>query len=135
MEADKIKHLEFIQSIITRMGSNSFQIKGWCITISSALLAIYASTKNDLFIILAVAPTIMFWFLDSYYLMQERKFRALYNDISGVSNRRLEIKPFEMRIDSYSYGEYRFCSVLCSVTIVALYLPICFVLTACYYFL
>ena len=42
MDNNKIKHLEFIQSTITRMNQNSFQIKGWMITLVSALLAHYA---------------------------------------------------------------------------------------------
>ena len=46
MSEDKLKHLEFIQNVITRMNTNSFQIKGWTVTIVSAVLAIYASTKN-----------------------------------------------------------------------------------------
>ena len=44
MMENKIKHLEFIQSTITRMNQNSFQIKGWMITLVSALLALYASS-------------------------------------------------------------------------------------------
>ena len=49
MSPEKIKHLEFIQNVITRMNTNSFQIKGWSIVIASALLAIYASTKDNYF--------------------------------------------------------------------------------------
>ena len=36
MMENKIKHLEFIQSTITRMNQNSFQIKGWMITFVSS---------------------------------------------------------------------------------------------------
>ena len=43
---EKLKHLEFIQNVITRMNRNSFQLKGWAITIVSAILALAASTKN-----------------------------------------------------------------------------------------
>ena len=82
---EKIKHLEFIQNVITRMNTNSFQIKGWSIVIASALLAIYASTKDNYFFLVAVFPTLIFWFLDAYYLNQERKFRGLYNDVAGVT--------------------------------------------------
>ena len=39
MSEDKLKHLEFIQNIITRMNTNSFLIKGWAVTIASAILA------------------------------------------------------------------------------------------------
>jgi hypothetical protein len=78
---DNRKHLEFIQNIITRMNTNSFQIKGMTVTIVSALLAVYAATNNVSFIFIAVVPTIIFWCLDSYYLQQERKFRGVYNNV------------------------------------------------------
>ena len=77
MENDKIKHLEFIQSTITRMNQNSFQIKGWMITLVSALLALYASSENVIYILIAIAPAVVFWFLDAYYLQQERRFRGI----------------------------------------------------------
>ena len=78
MTEEQIKHLEFIQDVVTRMNSNSFQIKGWCITILSALCAIYATEKNVAFIGIALLPTILFWWMDAYYLQQECKFRGLY---------------------------------------------------------
>lgn len=68
MENNKIKHLEFIQSTITRMNQNSFKIKGWMITLVSALLALYASSEKVVYILIAIVPTIVFWFLDAYYL-------------------------------------------------------------------
>ena len=67
MLENKIKHLEFIQATITRMNQNSFQIKGWMITIISALLALYASSENTIYIFIAIVPAIVFWFLDAYY--------------------------------------------------------------------
>ena len=82
---NKIKHLEFIQTVITRMNQNSFQIKGWMITIVSALLALYASSGKQIYILVAIVPTVIFWFLDTYYLQQERKFRGVYNDVAGLS--------------------------------------------------
>ena len=71
MNEEKRQHLEFIQNIITRMNANSFQIKGMTITIVSALMAIYAASENILFIFIGIFPTLLFWFLDSYYLQQE----------------------------------------------------------------
>ena len=81
MEQEKIQHLEFIQNIINRMNTNSFQIKEWMITIVSALLALYASGDNVTYIFVAIIPTFLFWYLDAYYLQQERKFRKLYDDV------------------------------------------------------
>ena len=80
MNDNKIKHLELIQEVITRMNQNSFQLKGWMITIVSALLALYAGSGNVLYIWAALVPTVLFWMLDAYYLQQERKFRGVYNE-------------------------------------------------------
>ena len=120
---NKQLHLEFIQNIITRMNTNSFQIKGMTVTIVSAILAVYASTKNVLFVFLALLPTLIFWFLDSYYLQQERKFRAVYNNVAGLKND-IEIKSFEMPIHKFTKDEYSYINVLVSKTIVWLYYPI-----------
>jgi hypothetical protein len=120
-ESSRIKHLEMIQNIITRMNTNSFQIKGWSITIVSALLAVFASTKNSYFLIISIFPTLIFWFLDAYYLTQERKFRALYNDVAEVSGVPTKIKPFEIRIDSATLGKYSYWRVFRSQTIWPIY--------------
>ncbi|MFC1651514.1 hypothetical protein ACFL2X_08080 [Candidatus Latescibacterota bacterium] len=122
MTPEQIKHLEFIQNVITRMNTNSFQIKGWSIIILSALLAIYASTKNNYFFLAAVFPTLIFWFLDAYYLNQERKFRGLYNDVAGVTDNPKEIKLFAMRPDLYVGGKYSYWSAFISPTICYLYI-------------
>ena len=117
MQPEQIKHLEFIQNVITRMNTNSFQIKGWSIVIVSALMAIYASTQNNYFFLTAIFPTLIFWFLDAYYLNQERKFRGLYNDVAGVADNPKEIKLFAMRPDLYVGGQYSYWSTFFSSTI------------------
>jgi hypothetical protein len=135
MSEEKIKHLEFTQDVITRMNSNSFQIKGWMITITSAILALYASTQNRNFVLVAILPVIFFWFLDTYYLTQERKFRGLYNDIAGITETPQIIKPFAMRPDLYTSGKYSYWSVFRSVTIFWLYFSVLLILIGVYFFL
>ena len=132
---EEIKHLEFIQAIITRMGSNSFQMKGWMVAIVSALLAIYAGKQNGLYALFAILPTTIFWFLDAYYLWQERKFRGLYNDVAKLSKDAKKIELFAMRPDLYTSGKYSFWDVLGSMTIMTLYLPVILVLVVIYFFL
>jgi hypothetical protein len=127
MDESKQQHLEFIQNVITRMNTNSFQIKGMAVTIVSALIAIYASTSNTIFVFLGIAPTLLFWFLDSYYLQQERKFRGVYNNVAGLKND-VEIKPYEMPIQKFKGGQYCFCKVFFSKTISWLYGTIVFLL-------
>lgn len=124
--SDKMKHLEFIQAIITRMNKNSFCIKGWMVTIVSALLALAASNKNVVYIYIGIATTIVFWFLDSYYLQQERKFRGLYNDVAGLSKKaeKVEIRTYDMNIKAYKGGKYSYFNVCFSITIALLYIAI-----------
>jgi len=132
---EQVKHLEFIQSVITRMNSNSFQMKGWMVAIVSALLAIYADKQNGLYVLFALLPTFIFWGLDAYYLQQERKFRGLYNDVAGVSKEPKEIKLFALRPDLYTGGKYSYWDVVKSVSLLPLYLPVTAILLVIYFFL
>lgn len=135
MEEDKIKHLEFIQNIIARHNANSFQIKGLTITIMSAILAVYASNNNINFFWIGNLPVLMLWFLDTYYLQQERKFRGLYNDVAGITDEPKRIKNMEIRPDLYIGGTYNYFNVLFSITIWPLYAIILLGLTTTYFYL
>ncbi len=121
MTTDQLKHLEFIQNVITRMNTNSFQIKGWAVTLVSAFLALFASSKNCCFILAAIFPAMILWFLDAYYLSEERKFRGLYNDVAGISEKPRPIKPFAMRTDSYTGKTFSYFSSFFSRTVGILY--------------
>lgn len=134
MTDGKLKHLEFIQDVITRMNTNSFQMKGWMVAIVSAILAIYASTKDHSFVLVAILPAVIFWFLDAYYLWQERKFRGLYNDAAGITKDH-EIPVFAIRPDLYKGGNYSYWNVFLSVTILLLYPPVIAILLAIYFLL
>ena len=75
---NKIKHLEMIQSIITRMAQNSFMIKGWSLTLVVAMFAFVPKTAY-LFIPIVIVPVLIFVCLDAYYLQLERRYRKLYD--------------------------------------------------------
>jgi hypothetical protein len=115
------------------MNTNSFQIKGFAITIVSAFLAIYATNQKQLILLLGVFPTIVFWFLDAYYLAQERRFRGLYNDICEISDNQRKIQHFNMRIDSYKGGSFSYCNALVSKSIMWMYgmAIVCLILFYC----
>lgn len=127
MTQEKMQHLEFIQNSITRMNTNSFQIKGIAITIVTALLAIYVSNKNICFIFLPIIPTILFWFLDSYYLQQERKLRGIYNDVAGLNSLN-SVRDYEMPLSSYTGNGFSFTESFWSKTIAWIYLTIILIL-------
>ena len=74
-----IEEIKVVQDIIKRMASNSFSVKTWTITLVVATL-LFKGTNNHIFI--AFIPLFAFWFLDSYYLQQERLFRQVHNWIA-----------------------------------------------------
>ena len=118
----KIEHLKMIQEIIVRMNTNSFQIKGWAISVVSALLALYVNSNIIDYIFIAIIPTIVFWILDAYYLQQERKYRALYNDIISLSGEDNDIEMFSMSIERYNTCQYCIFKAMLSLTLVPIYL-------------
>jgi hypothetical protein len=75
------KHLDMIQAIVARLAGNSFLLKGWSVTLVTALFAFAAKDSKAYFVYLAYLPAFTFWLLDSYYLWQERSFRALFDVI------------------------------------------------------
>jgi len=91
------KHLELIQEVINRHNSNSFMIKGWAITITSAIFALAGTIKEPYLIFIALAPTIMFWVLDSKFLANERSFVSLYSCVANEN--KLKVKKAELISD------------------------------------
>lgn len=95
LDEARIRHLELIQTIVARMGNNSFLIKGWSLTVTGALLA-YAVGNDDRGIALvSLVPVVVFWLLDGYFLYQERLFRRLYD---RVRDPEVTVQPFAMDI-------------------------------------
>lgn len=113
---NKLKHLEFIQNIISRMASNSFLLKGWAITIVSALIAISIDKNNCNYFIVVYFPLIVFWLLDTYYLKQERLFRHLYNEVRKKDENEID---FSMPVKN---GDENYFKVLFSITLGIFYI-------------
>lgn len=78
---DKLKHLDYIQQTIARMATVSFQVKAWNIGLITAILAFAAKDRDPSLLWAALLPAAMLWFLDSYYLRQERLYRKLYDAV------------------------------------------------------
>lgn len=77
--AGRLKHLEMIQAVIARMAGNGFLIKGWSVTLLSAILALAVKDRIYAMIWVALVPCLTFWGLDGYFLWQERAFRRLWD--------------------------------------------------------
>jgi len=77
MDREKIliEEIKIIQDIIKRMASNSFSVKTWTITLVVITLILRGDSNH---VYIAFLPLFAFWFLDAYYLQQERLFREVY---------------------------------------------------------
>jgi hypothetical protein len=100
MEA-KLKHLEFIQSLITRFNSNCFLVKGWAVTLVAALFALAAKDANERYLLITYVATVIFWLLDAYYLAYERQYRQLYHEVSQKDPSTID---FSLDISPYRHG-------------------------------
>ena len=72
-------YLGILQSVISRMSSNSAGCKTWCVTIISAMVVFILNKEKPNHIWIAMVPLFSFFILDSYYLGLERHFRHIYN--------------------------------------------------------
>lgn len=102
----RLRHLDNIQQVVNRLAQNSFTIRGWSVTLVTVVFAILSAQtdKASGLILVAVAPTWIFWALDAYYVRQERRFRHLY----AAAARRIrdgaaapDVLPFDMNPASY----------------------------------
>lgn len=134
----KAQHREFVQSVITRMNTNSFQLKGLMITLVAAFLGVYASSSKISvnFLLIPIPLVVLFWFLDAYYLQLERKFRGIYNDICNLNTEpKKTTQIFEMNPKLYEGDDYSYIKVLFSKTLLSLYSIILVILGILFYVL
>jgi hypothetical protein len=97
MPPEQVKHLELIQAVITRMAGNSALLKGWSVTLSSALIGWAAASNAHIkYALLGLLPPIFFAVLDAFYLRQERLFRKLYDHVRRLSAANWQADPFTM---------------------------------------
>ena len=81
------KHLEIMQGVINRMAENSRSCKVWCVTLVAATLVLVARAGEPQHALIALVPTLLFLFLDSYYLALERSFVSSQNAFVGKLHR------------------------------------------------
>jgi hypothetical protein len=98
--ANRIKHMELIQAVISRLANNSFLIKGWAVTVASAFLGLAVSRSEARLAWIALAPVILFWGLDAYFLYAERLFRGLYDQVRKSNP---NVEPFYMAATSDTF--------------------------------
>ncbi len=102
MMEDKRLYLELIQGVINRLSQNSFLLKGWSVILVTGLFSLSNFKESILLMLLAFFPAISFWILDSYFLRQERLYRALYDSVRKKSHDidfSMNVSEFEKDVD------------------------------------
>jgi len=95
-----LKEVDIIQDIIKRMAFNSFMIKGWAITLVVVVALLLKGTEYQVWI--AFIPLLVFWFLDAYFLWQERMYRKLYE---WVVNNRMKTDEYLFDMNAYRFKD------------------------------
>ena len=86
-EAQDLQYLQMMQENITRMAVNSANAKTWLVTMVTGFFAIGCSIKDlDWWLILAIIPIVVFWYLDAYYLSLERALRNREQEYINLMN-------------------------------------------------
>ena len=119
----KIKHLEMIEAIIERMAKNSFQLKGWAMTLVAAVGTLASQGSDGRYIVLVFLPIIGFWILDAFYVQQERKYKLLYKNVVGKSEDQIDFN-MDTGIITGTTDEMKrlcFCNCMFSVSVIWIY--------------
>jgi hypothetical protein len=117
----KLKHLDFLQLVITRMNVNSFLVKGWSVTLVAAMFAFAAKDANAKYGLITLLITGIFWILDGYYLSQERQYRVLFDVIRLEDEINID---FDMDARPYATGRCTWWSSIFAFTLCVFYVTI-----------
>lgn len=114
----KTRHLEMIQGVIARMDNSSFLIKGWSVTLISALFALAASGSNKDYVLISYFVLPVLWALDGFYLHQERCFRSLFDEVRGTIEAEID---FSMDAKPHNAGRNTWCQSMFSRVLLSFY--------------
>ncbi|MDA1228860.1 MAG: hypothetical protein O3A33_13020 [Chloroflexi bacterium] len=118
---NRLAYLNINQEAIKRMAGNSFLVKGWSVTLVSAMLAISVTSKRPEIAFLSVGPGILFAGWDAYWLRQERLFRAIHEQIRLSPEGTMGEQMFSMNTKLYSDKVPGLLKTLVSLPLIGLY--------------
>lgn len=123
-----IDHLKLIEQQIQRMADNSFKVKNWALTVVGGALLYWLKeeTPKDNMIwlwVLIVMATIIFWWLDAYYLTLEKGYRKLYVDVQKSPD---PDRTYSLNIRKYLDEIDIKCVMITSKTFTHVYIPLIF---------
>lgn len=113
------KEIDLIQGCINRMAQNSFLIKGWTVTLFAVVLALLpekVQQTNKIFLgIVMLSISIMFWYLDSFFLATERNYRKMYSWILQERPKGNRFLLYELNFNEYKSKAHLVSTTKCEV--------------------
>jgi len=79
----RLAHLNMIQAVISRMAGYSAAVKNFMLTITAAIVAIAFDKDMSALLYAGIGVTLVFGFLDAYYLAVEKCFRVFYTEVAS----------------------------------------------------
>ncbi|WRE28887.1 hypothetical protein KVE92_07060 [Helicobacter pylori] len=74
-----VEELKILQGVINRMAQNSLECKKWTLALAVGVLSLKIEAISNSYGLCVLGVLLLcFWFLDAYYLTQERSFREQY---------------------------------------------------------
>lgn len=134
MNEKKLKHLELIQGVISRMAGNLFYLRGWVITLVAGVLVLLTQLNGGrLPVIFLGLVIILFWVYDGYFLALERMYRDLYNKVRKMGEDEID---FSMDIGEFK-GKCQNTPIFCmfSPTLRYFYIPLLLAILYAIFFL
>lgn len=116
----RVKHLEMIQAVISRVAGHGAVLKNYCITLTTAICGLAITLQRPLLALLSLLPITIFALLDAQYLRVERRFRGLFNRVRTESWD--EVPSFE--IDIGKAPEISYWRTLGSWSVLNFYAPL-----------
>ena len=116
----RVKHLEMLQGLITRMAGYGASFKSYCITVTTAVIGFAFTLHRPAVAALALLPVIAFGVADAQYVRVERRFRAVFNLVRSES---WDAMP-SFDINLASAPAQSFLSAVTSWSIVWFYAPL-----------
>lgn len=123
MNENKLKHLELIQGVITRMAGNLFYLRGWVITLVAGVLALLSQINGDVVpFLLLILVMVISWIYDGYFLALERMYRDLYNKVRKLKDEEIDFSMDVTEFKKYKKNSILFC--MFSATLFFFYAPL-----------